>query len=170
MADELAAVTLRSWAEGDLPLLTRLLGDPSMTEHLGGPETPEQLAHRHHRYQTLSAPDRMFVVLLGGTPMGSVGYWGRMWQEQQVLETGWSVLPEFQGQGVAGRALQAAIHRARTDSPLRWLHAFPGTENAASNALCRKAGFEWRGETAFEYPPGHTMRCHDWAFDLWRRT
>jgi len=33
-------ISLRPWAEQDLPLLERLMGDPAMTEYLGGPETP----------------------------------------------------------------------------------------------------------------------------------
>lgn len=33
-------VVLRPWAAGDLELLERLMGDPRMTEHFGGPETP----------------------------------------------------------------------------------------------------------------------------------
>jgi hypothetical protein len=32
-----ATVTLEPWGSGDLPLLERLMGDPRMTEHLGGP-------------------------------------------------------------------------------------------------------------------------------------
>jgi hypothetical protein len=35
-------VRLEPWGEGDLPLLEKLMGDPAMTEHLGGPETPEE--------------------------------------------------------------------------------------------------------------------------------
>jgi pyruvate/2-oxoglutarate dehydrogenase complex dihydrolipoamide dehydrogenase (E3) component len=37
-----ATVTLEPWGSGDLPLLERLMGDPRMTEHLGGPESPEK--------------------------------------------------------------------------------------------------------------------------------
>ncbi len=44
--------------------------------------------------------------------------------------------------------------------------AYPKVDNAASNAICRKAGFELRGEVDFEYPKGHPIRCHDWRFDL----
>jgi hypothetical protein len=43
-------IGLRPWAGGDYDLLARLLGGPAMTEHLGGPETPEQLRRRHQRY------------------------------------------------------------------------------------------------------------------------
>ena len=31
-----ATVTLEPWGSGDLPLLERLMGNPRMTEHLGG--------------------------------------------------------------------------------------------------------------------------------------
>jgi hypothetical protein len=37
------AVTLESWGSGDLPLLERLMGDPRMTEHLGGPKSPDKV-------------------------------------------------------------------------------------------------------------------------------
>ena len=72
-------IELRLWAEQDLSLLMRLMGDPQMTEHMGGPETPEKILERHHRYLCLSESgnDRMFVVLIGPekTPSGSIGYW-----------------------------------------------------------------------------------------------
>lgn len=48
----------------------------------------------------------------------------------------------------------------------RTLHAFPGVDNAASNALCRKAGFTLLEAREFEYPKGHWMRCNDWSLGL----
>jgi hypothetical protein len=36
--------------EGDLPLLVKL-NDPEMTEHVGGPESPEKLAERQSRHE-----------------------------------------------------------------------------------------------------------------------
>ena len=44
-------VRLEAWAEGDLPLLRKLMGDPEMTRYLGGPETEEKLAKRQARYE-----------------------------------------------------------------------------------------------------------------------
>jgi RimJ/RimL family protein N-acetyltransferase len=44
--------------------------------------------------------------------------------------------------------------------------AYPGVDNAASNAICRKLGFTLLGAEDFEYPPGHLMRCNDWRLDL----
>ena len=39
--DERPTIELRPWSPDDLDLMTALLGDPAMTEHLGGPESPE---------------------------------------------------------------------------------------------------------------------------------
>ena len=49
MTSSLGEVTLRLWSDADFWLLERLMGDPLMTQHLGGPETPEQLRKRHGR-------------------------------------------------------------------------------------------------------------------------
>lgn len=166
------AVALRPWSDGDLPLLERLMGDPAMTVHLGGPETPEKIRARHIRYSQTgqNGEDRMFVIVVGPetTPAGSIGYWERDWRDQTIWETGWSVLPEFQGQGVATRATLAVIEKARAAGRHRFIHAFPSVHNAPSNAICRKTGFTLLGGVEFEYPPGRLILCSDWRLDLFR--
>ncbi len=67
---------------------------------------------------------------------------------------------------MATAATRAVIAEARAAGRRRHLHAFPSSDNTASNAVCRKAGFEPRGERDFEYPPGRPMRCNDWRLDL----
>ena len=163
---------LEPWAGGDLPLLARLLGDPEMTKHLGGPESPEKLAERQQKYERLpeTGAGRMFKVVDDetGEPVGSVGYWDKDWRDEQVYETGWSVLPEFQGRGIAVEATRQALALAAADGKHRYVHAFPSVENAPSNAICRKLGFELLGEHDFEYPAGtgNMLLCNDWRFDL----
>jgi RimJ/RimL family protein N-acetyltransferase len=145
------------------------MGDPAMTEHLGGPESPEQIRLRHQRYLKIDpGQGQMFVIEVGPerASAGSIGYWEKQWQGQIVWETGWSVLPEFQGQGVATRATALIVERVRNEEKRRSLHAFPAVDNGPSNAICRKAGFTLQGEADFEYPPGHWMRCNDWRLDL----
>jgi RimJ/RimL family protein N-acetyltransferase len=163
-------VALRPWSEGDLPLLERLMGDPSMMEHLGGPETPEKIRQRHERYCRIGDTDKrlMFVITFGPEKLatGSIGYWEKAWQGQLVWETGWSVLPEFQGQGIATRAVAAVVEQGRAAGGHRYMHAFPSVDNGPSNAICRKTGFTLQGEVDFEYPPGRFMRCNDWRLDL----
>jgi RimJ/RimL family protein N-acetyltransferase len=163
-------IAIRPWAEDDFPLLHRLLGDPAMTEHLGGPESESQLRDRHQRYCALSDAGGAMMYAIGVGPekvaAGSVGYWPREWRNEDVWETGWSVLPEFQGQGVATRATALVIEIARADGSRRFIHAYPSVDNPASNAICRKLRFELLGDVEFEYPKGQFMRCNDWRLDL----
>lgn len=166
-----ANVSLRPWSEGDLGLLQRLMGDPAMTTYLGGPESPEKILDRHrHRYVVLGddpSKGRMFVITVGAdrVPSGSIGYWDKEWAGETVWETGWSVLPEFQGQGIATTATLLVAEEAFAVGLNRPIHAFPSVENGASNAICRKAGFTLLGAFDFEYPPGHQMRCNDWVLE-----
>ncbi len=162
-------VALRPWSAHDLDLLQRLLGDPRMTEHLGGPESPEKIAKRHDRYLTMTEPGQMFVITLGPDrqAVGSVGYWEMPdWLGDTVWETGYSVLPEFQSQGIATRATVLVVVRAAAERTHRSIHAFPSVDNGPSNGVCRRAGFTLLGAHDFEYPPGNWLHCNDWAFDL----
>jgi RimJ/RimL family protein N-acetyltransferase/gamma-glutamylcyclotransferase (GGCT)/AIG2-like uncharacterized protein YtfP len=166
--DGIAAVRIEPWGEGDLPLLEQLLGDPAMMEHLGGPESREQIAERHARYLAGADRDPIFKIVAGaaGEAAGWVGYWERDWRDERVYEIGWSVLPAFQGRGIATRATAQAIDVARSARKRRFLHAFPAVANAPSNGICRTLGFTLRGACELEYPPGTYMRCNDWRLDL----
>ena len=46
------------------------------------------------------------------------------------------------------------------------MHAFPNIDNAPSNAICRRLGFELLEKCEFEFPKGHFMTCNDWRLDL----
>ncbi|ONI82412.1 GNAT family N-acetyltransferase [Saccharothrix sp. ALI-22-I] len=159
-----ANVRVEPWSEGDLGLLRRL-NAPELTTHLGGPEPEARVLDRHRRY-LVPGDGRMFRVEVDGAPAGSVGYWVRSWQGEAVWEVGWGVLPEFQGRGVAAAAARAVVQAARAERTHRWARAFPSVDHAASNAVCRKAGFTLLGEADFEYPPGRWMRCNDWGVEL----
>ncbi|KRF31779.1 GNAT family N-acetyltransferase [Paenibacillus sp. Soil787] len=162
-------VRIEPWAEVDLELLYRL-NAPEMLEHLGGPETEEQILARHKRYFEISGrgKGRMFsIVLLPElVAVGNIGYWERVWKEETVYEIGWGVLPTFQGKGIASAATAAAVASAKAEQKSRHIHAFPSVDNPASNAICRKFGFTFMAECSFEYPPGSFMRCNDWRLDL----
>jgi RimJ/RimL family protein N-acetyltransferase len=163
------AVRIEPWGKGDLPLLEQLLGDPAMTEYLGGPESREKIAERQTRYERMTADKgRLFKIVdaVTGEAAGWVGYWERTWQDEQVYEIGWSVLPAFQGRGIAGKATDLAVAAARSDRKHRFIYAYPAVANAPSNAICRKAGFTLVEEREFEYPPGTFMQCNVWGLDL----
>ncbi len=165
MGAEASVVRLEPWGPGDIGLLRELHGDPAMMEHLGGPESEEKLRERLARY--VEADSGMFrvVELASGDPAGSVGFWSRSLRGEEVWEVGWSVLPAFQGRGIALAATASVIELARRRPEGRALHAFPSVGNGASNAICRRLGFELLGECEFEFPPGHPLRCNDWRLE-----
>lgn len=162
-------IQLRPWSHEDLDLLRRL-NTPEIWAHLGGPETEDKVAERHARYLDTGSPGsgRMYTVLLlpEGQTVGSIGYWEREWQGETVYETGWNVLPEFQGRGIATSAATAIAGKVAAEQRHRQLHAYPSVDNSASNAICRKAGFTLVGPYDFEFPKGTFMRCNDWRYDL----
>lgn len=163
-------VRIVPWGGHDLPLLAKLLGDPEMTEHIGGPESPEKLADRQARYERLPEPGtgRQFKIVLAATGegVGWVGYWERTWRDEFIYEIGWSVLVPFQGRGIGASATAQAIAAAGAERKHRFVHAFPSVENPASNGICRKLGFTFVEEVRFEHPPGSFKQCNDWRFDL----
>ena len=165
-------VRIEPWSKGDLPLLQKCLGDPAMMEHLGGPESAESIAQRQRRYQRLpgTGEGQMFKIAdaATGEGLGSVGYWERESSEGLVYETGWLVLPAFQGRGAATSATAQVIARARAAGKHRFLYAYPSVDNAPSNAICRRLGFTLIRVSEYEYPPdsGNILSCNDWRLDL----
>lgn len=160
-------IVLEPWREDDLHVL-EALNTPEQKKYLGGPESPERLLKRNRDYARIVIPGetRMLRIDHGGSPAGSIGYWEKDWQGETVYETGWAVMPQFQGRGIAGQAILALIALLKPEARHPHLHAFPSPDNIASNAICRKAGFTFQREVAFEFPPGNIMRSNDWRFDL----
>ena len=162
-------VRIEPWGKDDLPLLQKALGDPAMMVHLGGPETSEKIAERQARYEQPGS--RQYRIVVGGEGAGWVGYWEREWLGQDVYEIGWSVIPAFQGRGLATAATAQALELARSENDRRFVHAYPSVENGPSNAICRKLGFTLLEPHDFEWPRGSgiSMRCNDWRVDLFER-
>jgi RimJ/RimL family protein N-acetyltransferase len=155
---------LETWSEEGLEILHRL-NTPEMTEHLGGPETEQAIIDRHQRYLRLAGGE-VLIIRVGDEAVGSVGYWERAWAGEDVYETGYGIFPEFAGHGYATAALRLVAERAAARGTRRFLHAFPHVDHAASNAVCRNAGFELVGEVSFEYPKGTWLPSNDWRLDL----
>jgi RimJ/RimL family protein N-acetyltransferase len=164
---------LRSWTAGDLGLMASL-NTPLMTDHLGGPESEEKIRGRLRSYITEPGDGReaegaMYVIevtnggLTDPASVGSIGFWPLRWAGQNICETGWAVLPAYQGLGIASAAAALVIARAQAAGLAPTLHAFPAVDHPASNAVCRKSGFTLVGPAEFEYPKGHLMQVNDWS-------
>ena len=153
-------------------VLEKTLGDPTQMVHLNGPESAENLQKRHKMFLAMSSDQKagcMYTITIGpeNSPVGNVGYWEAEQGGQKGWETGWFVLPEFQGKGMATAAMRMLVdHVMKLDR--RFLFAYPSVNNLPSNAICRKLGFVLTGDVESEYPPksGRPLHVNIWRLDL----
>lgn len=162
-------VELRPWTEADIDVL-RQANSPSMTTHLGGPEPDEKIEERNRRYARdwETGASWMFRIDVPGLgdAVGSVGYWPSEWDGEEVYEMGWAVAEPWQGRGIATDAVRRCLEYASRHGELDRMTAFPLIENTASNAICRKTGFELLGQGDFPGRRGDTVRVNVWARSL----
>ena len=159
-------VSLREWTNADAPLLAA--GNTAeMTRYLGGSESEAQVAERHERYLQLTASGeaRVFVITDDDVPVGAINRWSTTWRDSEVYETGWFVLPEAQGRGIARAAVDLVVTDAAEHGDRDLLTAFPAVDNAASNGLCRSAGFRLEGTEDIVFR-GADLHVNAWTLDL----
>ena len=162
-------ISIRPYSERDKWVLEKILSDPTQMVYLNGPESPEKLSKRHEEYLAMSADPHsgcMYTITAGSgaNPVGNVGYWEAEWNGQKGWETGWFVLPQFQGKGIANSAMRLLINHLALFGP-RFLFAFPSVNNLPSNAICKKLGFSLIEETELEYPSKSGLKLHS---NVWR--
>jgi RimJ/RimL family protein N-acetyltransferase len=157
-------LTLVPWHAGDLAVLERA-NSAEMTRFLGGPELPEALAARHAEYLSLvsTGAGAMFRVEVAGEVAGYAGWWTEQHEGSPVCEVGCAVEPPWQGQGVATEALRRVIADAVATTG-RPVVGYAAIDNEASNALCRRTGFELRGTGVFPSDDGD-MPVNIWIYE-----
>ncbi|MGE5274542.1 MAG: GNAT family N-acetyltransferase [Verrucomicrobiota bacterium] len=159
---------LRPYADEHRWLTEALELDPDVMRELGGPADQSDLDRVHRmRVETVARGEWYFVIVPdpSAPPVGAIGIWESSLSGSAVHEVGWMVLPEFQGRGIASEALGLLISRARSDPRYARIHAFPGTTNAPSNALCRKHGFTLTEATEVEFRD-RPLRVNHWELDV----
>ena len=155
---------LRPYADADFALSEALETDPEVMRELGGPIARDRLTRVHAR--RIGEPWYFTIVPnLSGPAVGTIGVWDKELDGLTIHETGWMVLPAYQGRGIATRALRLLIERVREAAEFPSLHAFPPISNTPSNALCHKFRFTLLGQRAFVYA-GRTLECNHWVLEL----
>jgi RimJ/RimL family protein N-acetyltransferase len=160
-------IDLLDWDQGGLELL-RALNTPEEKLHLGGPETEAKTLDRHQRYLGYHQPGEteMLRIAVDGEVVGSVGYWERDEAGEKTYEMGWELLPRVHGRGIGTAATAALLGRLQPIARHRFVYAYPTPENAGSNGICRKLGFELLGTGDFEYPKGTFSPHNVWRLGL----
>jgi RimJ/RimL family protein N-acetyltransferase len=158
---------IRPYAEADRDLTVALETDPQVMAHLGGVSTVEA-ADRVHRWR-MEAPARgdFFVTIVpDGTDeaVGVLGVWRSEIEGESVYELGAMLRPGHQARGVAAEAW-ALLRRQVAAAGVTRVESYPGTANAASNAVLRKIGFTRVGEVDLDYE-GRPLRCAHWTLEL----
>ena len=161
---------LRDISMDDLPLYESMMSDPAMMAELGGPLPRQGLAEKLRGIVegVRDGRDWYFTIIPEEVPrraVGTVCIWEHSSHGESINEIGWMVLPAFQGRGLASEAVRSVLERARAEHRWDVIHAFPAVSNAASNAICKKMGFEKIGEADFQYA-GRPLRCNHWRVDL----
>jgi RimJ/RimL family protein N-acetyltransferase len=167
---------LRDVELGDVDAYIRMRCDPAMMAELGGPvprqsiaakvETDVRKTQADEYWVSMIVPDESNPEAVGGT----VSLWSHTEGDDAGLsEIGWMVPSEFQGRGLAKRAVQAILESARDDGRWGLVHAFPDITNAPSNALCRSVGFTLVGQRDVRFA-GRLLHANHWQIEPHGRT
>lgn len=161
---------LRDVEPGDVGAYVRMRCDPVMMAELGGPLPREGIEEKVARDVRDAAAGAALIKMIipdeagPGTVAGSVALWPSERDGGRISEIGWMVLPEFQGRGVARRAVRMLLEIARQQGRWGLVHAFPGVTNGPSNGICRSLGFTLVGELEVEFA-GRVLRSNHWVID-----
>lgn len=161
---------LRNVTVDDLDLYLGTLGDPDVMSELGGPLPAERIQDKLRRDVALAASDEAWILTIvpdetAGRAVGNVVVWNSEHNGEPIAEMGWMLLKEFHGRGYGSEAVHLVLLRAKAENRWGVIHAFPGVTNPASNAVCRKNGFELVGQSDAEYN-GHLIRANHWRVEL----
>lgn len=144
--------------------------DPAMMTHLGGPRPVEEMAGKLARDVARAAADTEWILMIcpnaddSSIVAGTIGLFRHEVNGIQLAEIGWMVLPEYQGKGLAKRAVGEVLRRAWADGRWGSIHAFPDVDNAPSNAICRSLGFTLERQQDFAFA-GKTLRVNHWVIE-----
>ena len=143
---------LRDVELGDVSAYVRMRCNPVMMAELGGPLPREGIQDKVTRDVQAAAAGEEWIKMIvpdqaaPDVVAGSVALWAHHEDGEPVSEIGWMVLPEFQGRGLAKRAVRMVLELAREDGRWGLVQAFPATTNSPSNGICRSLGFRFAGE------------------------
>ena len=158
---------LVDYTDADLELSVALETDPQVMAELGGPRSVESIERVHPKRAAAADGGMWLKIMLDDSPepIGQLGAWWSEYQNEELWEVGWMLLPQFHGRGLGSEALGMLIERLREAPGIDTVHAFPGVSNAPSNGLCRKFGFELVDSSEVEFA-GRSLTINHWVLQV----
>lgn len=164
-------LTLRpGWIE-DAPALAAAMGHEAVVRNLATAPWPYGIEHaRAWLGIERRATTPLFVITTaeGGGPARIIGGMGLGPLEGRAYDLGFWITPDAWGRGYATEAVRALIDTARHSLRIAALTAGHMTDNPASGAVLRKAGFRATGriERVHSLARGARVPCHTYTLDL----
>ena len=128
-------ITIRRMQPGDADALYRLLSDPEVMRYLEPPFDRTQ-AEAFLRRAGLAEPPLVYAAEESGSFIGYVIYHA---YDEQSVEIGWVLLPEYWGHGYASALTDRLIDRARQEQKSVVIECAPAQE--ATRRIAIKKGF-----------------------------
>ena len=129
-------LTIRKMTGQDLEPLHTLLSDPAVMKFLEPPYTREQTAE--FLQSALSDEPAVFAAEDDGTFIGYVIYHP---YEEDTMELGWVLLPEYWGKGYASALTRKMMEMAASEGKKPVIECDP--EQEATKHIALKCGFVW---------------------------
>lgn len=128
-------ITIRKMRPGDADALYRLLSDPAVMRYLEPPFDRAQ-TEAFLRRAGLAEPPLVYAAEENGDFIGYVIYHA---YDEQSVEIGWVLLPEYWGRGYASALTERLIGRARQEQKSVVIECAPA--QAATKRIAVKKGF-----------------------------
>ncbi len=128
-------ITIRKMRPGDADALYRLLSDPAVMRYLEPPFDRAQ-TEDFLRRAGLAEPPLVYAAEENGDFIGYVIYHA---YDEQSVEIGWVLLPEYWGRGYASALTERLIDRARQEQKSVVIECAPAQE--ATKRIAVKKGF-----------------------------
>ena len=132
-------ITIRKIQPGDADALYRLLSDPAVMRYLEPPFDRAQ-TEDFLRRAGLAEPPLIYAAEENGAFIGHVIYHA---YDEQSVEIGWVLLPEYWGRGYASALTERLIDRARQEQKSVVIECAPA--QAATRRIAGKKGFRTCG-------------------------
>jgi RimJ/RimL family protein N-acetyltransferase len=175
-------LVLRRWRPDDLKLWLEHLNTDEVTDHLGGPRSPEVTAKRFQEmseewdkrgYSFLAAESRSTGMFLGACGLTTIDVPKAPAELRGAVQIGWIFRTEAWGKGYATEAARAVLEIAFGRCGLERVYAQTTERNPPSRAIMEKLGMGRRVDLDYHDPdyPARDNPTIIYAIDNagWRR-